>query len=69
MVVHKVTWLHEIAFTIAGQPAIYHELSIALFGSGYLAVMDLERLSLRPLMASQLQKPIANAELYGWKPV
>ena len=48
---------------------VYDDLSIALFISGYLEVMDLEKPSLRQFMDSLLQELIADTELYGWKPV
>ena len=44
-----VMWPLELVYTVAGQPTVYDELSIGLFRSGYLAVMELENLSFRPL--------------------
>ena len=71
MVMHKVQWLHELVYTIAGQSDIYDELSIVLFVDGcmYLAAMELEKQSHGPLMAHHLQELMADAEFYGREPV
>ena len=61
MVLHKITWPHELVYMAAGQPAMYDELSIALFISGYLSVKQ----SIKPLIAHHLEDLMADAELYG----
>ena len=35
-VLKKVTWPHELVYVATGQPAMYEDLSITLFVSGYL---------------------------------
>ena len=54
MVIHRFTWPQELIYIVLGQPSVYHEPSIALFISGYLTVMNLEKQSLRPLMACHI---------------
>ena len=65
----KITWLHELIYTSEGQPAAYDDLSVPLFISGYLAMMEHEKESIRPLMAWHLQKLIYSKEFYGWASV
>ena len=66
MVLHKVTWPHELVYTSDGKPVVYDELSIALFIGGYLAVIATEKLPIKTLMAHHLQDLMAGAELYSW---
>ena len=44
MVLHKVTWPHEVVYTSEGKPATYQDLSIPrsipLFIQGYLIIID-----------------------------
>ena len=54
MVTHKITWLYELKYTAVGQPTVYNELSIVLFISSYLPVIEFEKQSLWPLMACHL---------------
>ena len=56
MVLHKVTWPYKLVYKIHRQPAMYNELSINLFVSRYLTVMEAEKLMM-------------DAERYGWEPV
>ena len=47
------------------QSAVYDELSIQLFVSGYLAIMEAENQHMKPFMTHHLQKSIADTELDG----
>ena len=62
----KVTWPHELVYMAAGRPAVYQDLSVTLFVSGYLAVMDTVKPSLRPIMSKHLKELILDAEVHGW---
>ena len=35
----KVTWSHELVYMAKDQPAMYDDLSVTLFLSGYLAII------------------------------
>ena len=69
MVLQKVTCAPELVYTWGMQPTAYADLSIALFVSGYLAVMEMEKQSIKPLMAHHLQELLADVDLRGWDPV
>ena len=40
MVLRKVTWPHELVYIITGQPTVHKELSVTIFMSGYLVIME-----------------------------
>ena len=69
MVLKKVTWPHEWVYMASGQPAVYEDSSITLFVFGYLAVMEVVKPDLKPIMARDLKELMTNAEVYGWAPV
>ena len=50
-----VAWLHEVVYSAAGKPAVYDEISMALFVHGYLIEMEGERESVKAKMATHLQ--------------
>ena len=39
LVTKQIVWPHEVVYTSQGQPAVYSELSVALFVSGYFTVL------------------------------
>ena len=57
---------HTSWCTEAGQPAVYKELSVTLFMSGYLVVMETVKPALKPIFSNHLKQLMANAEVYGW---
>ena len=64
MVLRNVTWLFEL---VAGQPAVYEDLSVTLFVSGYFVVMDTSKQALKPIMVKYLKElRMADGEVYGW---
>ena len=67
-VLHKVVWPHKVVYTTTEQPAAY-DISIPLFVSGYLEVMEAETPVVYPLMDEHLQELMGDAELCGWEPV
>ena len=70
MVLHKITWPHELVYTTEGQPIAYDNLSVVLFVSGYLAVIEKEMDFIKPLMAQHLQELVTDTEqhmvTYHW---
>ena len=66
MVLKKVTLPHELVYTTGGQLATYEELSLPLFITGYLAVMETEMPALQPVMDKHLTDLMAYTEVYGW---
>ena len=65
MVLHKITWLHKLVYTIMEQPATFSDLFVLLFVSGYLIVMEQEKDSIKLLLARHLQELMALTELYS----
>ena len=41
MVVKRITWPNELACRVDGKPAIYEELTLLLFLSRYVSVLDI----------------------------
>ena len=69
MVLKKVIWLHELVYMATDQPAVYKDLSVTLFVSGYLAIMEMVKRSINLIMVKHLKELMANVEVYGWTPM
>ena len=54
---------------MAGKPAVYDDISLALFVSGYLIIMEGENQAVKSQVARHLQQLTADTELYGWDKV
>ena len=65
-VVRKVTWLHEVVYTLEGKPAAYQDISVPLFVPGYLITMDSQDTTTKHRMVEHLQDLMSDAEMYGW---
>ena len=46
MVVIRITWPRELIYTTGEQPIMHEQLSMPLFMSGYLAVLDMVKVGL-----------------------
>ena len=46
MVLHRITWPHELVYSAKDQPMAYDNLSVLLSVSGYLAMMEKEKVSI-----------------------
>ena len=62
MVIHKVTWPHEVVYSLECNPASYQELTIPLFLQGYLIVMELEEGPVKKLMSTHLQNLMSDTQ-------
>ena len=40
LILHRIVWLHEMVYMAAEQPAVYDNISIPLFISGYMQVIE-----------------------------
>ena len=56
MVLKKVTWPHKLIYTAKGKFAQCEDLSVSLFVSGYMAVIDTENPALRLVMKKHLKE-------------
>ena len=54
MVVHNITWPHEVVYSSSGKLAVYQELSVPTFVQGYLLVMSGLNTKTRDIMANYL---------------
>ena len=54
---------------MAGNPGVDDHISLALFVSRYLIVMEGEKYVVKPHMARHLQELMADTNLYGWEKV
>ena len=66
-VLHHVTWPHKCIYAADRQPTEYKTLSVPLFVSGYVKVMDTETLASKSLVGAHLADLMADAELYVWE--
>ena len=62
----KITWPHEVVYTLAGKPASYQDMAVLQLACGYLLVMNSE-MAIRVQMVSHLKALMSNAQLYGWE--
>ena len=63
---NKVTWPHEVVYTLAAKPIAYQEMLIPLFVQGHCIVMDTEDGLIRQNMVVHLMDLLSDAQLYGW---
>lgn len=64
-----MTWPHELVYTATDQPVVYEELSVTLFVSGYLAIMETVKPIMKQIMGKHLKELMTDAEVYRWAPV
>ena len=64
-VVHTVEWPHEFVYIVEGKPAEYETLSVPLFVSGYIKIMDGQKPEIKTRMSAHLADLMADSELYG----
>ena len=69
IVVRRITWLHEVVYSVGLKPAANEHLSIPMFVHGYLIVMKGEEGAIKEKMATHLEALISDAELYSWERV
>ena len=69
LVTKKVVLPHEVVYTSQRQPAVYSELSVALFINGYLIVLAEESEDTKAHMLQHLQELLEDSERYGWRSV
>ena len=67
--VKHITWPHELIYTSWGHPAVYKQLSMPLFISGYIAIRDTVKSELKEIMLKHLWDLMADAATYGWEPI
>ena len=56
---------HELVYGADRRPAIYEELTLLLFISGYLSEWDTINTGQKGMMLKHLKELMADAELYG----
>ena len=69
MVVNKVTWPHEVVYSMESKPATYEDLSIPLFIKLYMIVTKEEKGPIKDKLATHLEELTADSELCGWQKV
>ena len=63
---HRVTWPHEVIYSMSAEPATYEHLSSMAFVDGYLTVRLREPPRIQVLMLEHLQELREDREHYGW---
>ena len=69
IVIKWIIWPHELVYVAEGKPAMYNKMTLPLFVSGYLTVVDIVRLRQKGIMLKHLKELTLDTELYGWKPI
>ena len=69
IVVKRITWPYEHVYTSCGEPAVYGHLSMLLFMSGYVAVLDTVKSGVKQAMLKLVGELMADASTYRWEPV
>ena len=64
-IVKCITWPHELVYVAGSQPAVYEELTLPQFVSGYLGILDTVKASQKEVMLKHLRELMADAEIYG----
>ena len=67
LVLHNIIWLHEMVHRAEEQLAVHDHISISLFISSYMQVMEAEKQAFRPLIANHIVELMGDAELYDWE--
>ena len=68
-VLRHIMWPHELVYEPGSQPAIYDELTLHLFISGYLAILEVVKTDQKDAMLKHLSDLMADAPVYWWEPV
>ena len=69
-VIKQITWPHELMYTAGGQPAIYEELLLPLFVTGYLSILVTVKAGQKEVMLKHLRELMMDVKKsYGWKPI
>ena len=66
IVVHRITWPHEVIYSLLAQPAIYDQVSSMIFVDWYLTVVSREPSHIKALILDHLQELMEDHEHYGW---
>ena len=64
-VVKSITWPHEHMYTSGWQLAIYEQLTMPLFVSGYIVFLDTVKSGFKEVMLKHLWELMADADTYG----
>ena len=56
-----------MVYNSQGQPAVYDDMSVALFINGYLTVLGEESDEVRGYMFTHLQEVMEDTDVYGWR--
>ena len=66
-IIRRIMWPPGLMYTASGQPAVYEQLTLPLFVTGYLAVVDTVKLGLKEVMLKILHELMVDAVTYGCK--
>ena len=69
IVVKRINWPHELMYTSGGKPAVYEQVSMPLFMSGYLCVLDRVKSGEKQIMLKHLKELMADASTYALEAV
>ena len=66
-VVKRITWTHELVYTLRGEPVTYELISLPQFVTGYLSVLDTVKSGERHIMLKHPKELMADASTYRWE--
>ena len=68
-VVKTITWPDKLMYTFAEVPTVYEHLSMHLFISGYVVVLDTFKSGVKEVMLKHLRELMDGASTYRWEQV
>ena len=68
-VLRKVDWPHKFIYLTDGKAAEYEAMSVPLFVSGDVKIMDSQKSDIRAIRSTHLADLMTDSELYGWEAV
>ena len=64
-VLKHITWPHELMYATGGQPTVYEHLTLPLFISWYLAILEMVKPAQKEAMLKPFHELVADAEIYA----
>ena len=66
-VLKKIMWPQELVYRPNSQPTVYDKLTLHLFISGYLVILESVKPTQKEAIRRHLNKLMADVEVYGWE--
>ena len=68
-VLKHITWPHELVYGAGSHPTVYEKLTLPLFISRYLTILETMKPAQKVAMLKYLPELMTDTEIYRWEPV